>query len=42
MQDVLAVILIVTCAAIFLLSVSAFFLFIGFSIFMKDTGAGWW
>lgn len=42
MQDVLAAILIIICIAIFLLSVFTFFLFIGFSIYMKDIGAGWW
>lgn len=42
MQDALAVILIIICTVIFLLSAFIFFLFIGFTSFMKDIGAGWW
>ncbi len=42
MQDALAVIMIIICTVIFLLSAFIFFLFIGFSIYMKNIGAGWW
>ncbi len=42
MKGVLAVILVIICIVIFLLSTCIFFLYIGFSIFIKDIGAGWW